>query len=311
MTDQQTRASSPIGRQILVTGGSGLIGSALTRTLIKRGYRVIILSRRPVEVGKRFGDGVTVVGNLNQIDDSHSIDRVVNLAGAQIVGKRWSKSRKKTLWQSRIDLTRELVNFMARRPTPPEVLISGSAIGYYGDSEDRVLDESAAPGNDFGAKLCVAWEQEALRAEQFGSRVCLIRTGLVLSTDGGMLEQMLLPFKLCLGARLGDGTQWMSWIHIADEVAAIVHLLESEHHSGPFNLTAPTPVTNRKFTQSLGTTLNRPTLLAIPEILIKLGLGESALLLLGGQRAKPQQLMNTGFEFRHSGLDAALAHLLR
>lgn len=298
-------------KQVLITGGSGLIGTALTRSLCRQGHHVTILSRKPAATARNFTDSVTTVADLSGLAGSRKFHWVVNLAGAQIVGKRWTESTKKTIWQSRMDTTRNLVDFISRLPIAPEVLVSGSAIGYYGNCEDRQITESAPPSDDFGARLCVEWEQQALRARQFDIRVCLARTGLVLSPQGGILGKMLLPFRLGLGGKLGSGEQWMSWIHIADHVAAIHHLLESQDAEGPYNLTAPTAVTNQQFTETLAGVLNRPSFLGVPGAVIRLGLGEAGELLLGGQNVLPEKLLQSGFRFRYPLLADALRQLLK
>ena len=296
-------------KHILITGGSGLIGSTLAQSLTEDGHAVTILSREPGRHRDRLPGQVNWVKHLEDIADDDPIDQVVNLAGEQIVGKRWTDARKQRIRESRIDLTRNLMAFLAGRSQPPAVIVSGSAIGYYGDQGDKILNESAPPAGDFGARLCVDWEAAAIDSAPSGSRVCLIRTGLVMARHGGMLEQLLLPFKLGLGARLGDGRQWMSWIHIDDQVAVIRFLLDQEQLSGAFNLTAPEPVTNAVFTKSLGNALNRPTFLFAPASAIRFGLGEAADLLLGGQRVIPENLQQAGFRFRFQSLSDALADL--
>jgi uncharacterized protein (TIGR01777 family) len=191
------------------------------------------------------------------------------------------------------------------------VLLSGSAGGYYGNGGDKVLDEAMAAGRDFPSELCASWESAARAAEQSAVRVCLLRAGLVLSQHGGLLGRMLLPFKLALGARLGDGKQWMSWVHIDDYVAMVVRLMNDTSLSGAFNMTAPTPVTNTEFTQTLAQTLHRPALFVAPSFVLKLAMGERACLLLEGQRVIPKRLQSSGFQFAHPRLDGALLDLLK
>lgn len=293
--------------RVLVTGGSGFIGRALTRALTQRGDQVVILSRTPVKVPA--SNGVMVVERLEQV--SGKVDAVVNLAGAPIVDKRWSESRKQLLRGSRIDLTRKLAAWMASREQPPSVLISGSAIGYYGSHQDEVLDETGATESGFPHQLCHAWEQEALAAESGSTRVCLIRTGIVLGPGGGALAKMLPAFRLGLGGPIGKGNQWMSWIHLDDEVGAILYLLDNPSLRGPFNLTAPEPVTNEVFSKALGKALKKPAFFRVPEFVMSLLLGEASELLLEGQRVVPVRLNSAGYEFKYRNLDAALKASLK
>ncbi|MDD9874069.1 MAG: TIGR01777 family oxidoreductase [Gammaproteobacteria bacterium] len=294
---------------ILLTGGTGLIGRALCRALLERGCEITVLSRRPATVGERCG-AVRAIHSLDQWRPGDRYDAVINLAGAPIVGGRWSARRKRTLWDSRVALTEALVEKIAAAGTRPGALLSGSAVGFYGDSGDLEVTESAPAGDDFGARLCDAWEQAARRAEDLGVRVCLLRTGLVLSRAGGMLARMLPPFRLGLGARLGDGSQWMSWIHIDDQVAMMVKLLFEDAHHGAYNLCAPEPVRNADFTARLAAAVHRPAVLFAPAPVIHAALGEAACLLLGGQRAAPARMTAADYRFRHAALDGALQQLL-
>jgi uncharacterized protein (TIGR01777 family) len=240
-----------------------------------------------------------------------AFDAVINLAGEPIVDAYWSDKRKQVLLDSRVALTQKLVQRIASAQQKPTVLLSGSAVGYYGNGGDTVLDEAMAAGHDFPAELCAAWESAARAAEQSGVRVCLLRTGLVLSKRGGLLGRMLLPFKLALGARLGDGKQWMSWVHINDYVAMVLQMLNDASLNSVFNMTAPAPVTNAEFTQTLAQTLHRPALFIAPSFALKLALGERACLLLEGQRVLPKRLESSGFQFSHPQLEGALQELLK
>ena len=290
---------------ILITGGTGLIGQALIPALATGGHRVSVLTRRP---DRYPGSGLRphLFAAIRDIPQDHPVDAVVNLAGAPIVGQRWTGRRKQVLRDSRIALTRELVGWMAHRPVPPGVLISGSAVGYYGDRHGDLLKEDQPCGGDFGAFLCRDWEHEAMNASASGTRVVIIRTGLVLSGKGGMLPPLLRSFGLGLGARIGNGRQWMSWIHVDDQVAAIIHLLSNPESTGAYNLAAPEPVTNAGFSDCLAQVLRRPRLLSVPAPVLHLGLGEAAGLLLGGQRSLPAKLLGEGFEFAHPSLENAL-----
>lgn len=237
-------------------------------------------------------------------------DAVINLAGAPIAAARWSERRKQMLRDSRIALTEALVNAIGKARHKPAVLLSGSATGYYGDGGDTPMTETSDQGADFGAGLCLDWEQMALRAEGHGVRVVLLRTGLVLHPSGGLLGRMLLPFKLGLGAQLGDGRQWMSWIHMRDYVAIVMRLLDDPGATGAFNLTAPQPVTNAQFTATLARVLRRPAFIVAPSALLKIALGEMSVLLIGGQRVLPDRVEAMGYHYSYSTLEPALRSLL-
>lgn len=292
--------------KILLTGGTGLIGRNLCRALLDAGHQLTVLSRKPQSVKRKCGNAVEAISSLSQWDDKRVFDAVINLAGEPIVDARWTESYKKALWDSRVSLTEELVKRIRLATHKPAVLLSGSAIGYYGDRGDEILEESSDAANDFAARLCRAWEAAAQEATDQGVRVCLLRTGLVLSAQGGVLDRMLLPFKLGLGARLGDGTQWMSWIHIDDYVAIVVSLLASAEIDGPINMTAPEPVTNGNFTSNLATALHRPAVFGAPRCVLKFILGERADMLLGGQRVFPAKNLAHGFRFAFPDISRAL-----
>ncbi|MEH6650947.1 MAG: TIGR01777 family oxidoreductase [Motiliproteus sp.] len=297
--------------KLLITGASGFIGSALTRQLLAEQHQIIGLSRKAVKLQKRYGDQkqFRAISNLTEIDDDEVIDAVVNLAGEPILDKRWTDNRKQLLRNSRLQTTEALIDLIERLVQKPEVLISGSAIGFYGSQPgDRVVDELTEGRPGFTHKLCSDWEDKALQAVESQVRVCLLRTGVVLG-DGGALARMLTPFKLGLGGVIGSGQQWFSWIYLDDMVAAIVFLLEHQVLSGAFNATAPEPVTNAVFTKALGRALKRPTLLPMPAMALQLMLGEGAELLCEGQRVMPVRLREAGFEFSCRNIDQALQHL--
>lgn len=296
--------------KILITGGTGFIGSALTRSLIVQGWEVTVLSRNPDSVEKICGTGVKPLNHLNQLNPEDSYQVIINLAGAPIFAARWSDARKQIIRDSRISLTQQLVECMARMTVKPELLISGSAIGYYGDQGDVVLTEQSAAREDFSQKLCADWESEAKKAAQFGVRVCLIRTGLVLAEGGGLLQRMLLPFRLGLGGRLGDGQQWMSWIHRQDWIAIAQTMIADTSMQGAYNATAPNPVTNSEFTRMLAQCLKRPALFPVPAWLLKILLGEMSGLVLGSQRVIPERLLVQGFKFQYPDLSSALSQVL-
>jgi hypothetical protein len=295
---------------ILITGGTGLIGRRLCQALLAEGHELTVFSRKPDSVAEKCGAGVHAIGSLSEWRPSMAFDAVVNLAGEPIVDQRWTDKRKQVLWDSRISLTEELVRRMSAAERKPAVLLSGSAIGYYGGRGDEVLDETSSAGTDFPARLCVGWEAAAREAESLGVRVCLQRTGLVLSKEGGLLGRMLPPFRLGMGARVGDGRQWMSWIHIDDLIAIMLRLLRDEQMHGPYNVTSPQPVTNAEFTRSLAAVLRRPAPFVAPAALLRLSMGESASLLLEGQRVLPKRLQAAQHRYAHPELANALGDLL-
>ncbi|WP_288521576.1 TIGR01777 family oxidoreductase [uncultured Pseudomonas sp.] len=295
---------------ILLTGGTGLIGQHLCQVWRQQGHRLTVWSRRPEQVAKICGTGVRGVARLEDIADEDEVDAVVNLAGAPIADRPWTAARRNLLWTSRVTLTEQLLAWLERRERRPQVLISGSAVGWYGDGGERELTEASPPvKEDFASQLCIAWEETAQRAEALGIRVVLVRTGLVLAADGGFLSRLRLPYKLGLGGALGDGRQWMPWVHIDDQIGLIDFLLQHNEASGPYNACAPEPVRNREFAKRLGRTLHRPAFMPMPALLLKAGLGELSTLLLGGQRACPVRLLAAGFTFRFNDLQSALDNL--
>ncbi|THG78775.1 TIGR01777 family protein [Pseudomonas sp. A-1] len=296
--------------RILLTGGTGLIGRALCRLWAGQGHELVVWSRRPQEVAG-LCSGARGIARLDELAPDLPLDAVVNLAGAPIADRPWTAARRRLLWDSRIGLTGQLVDWLARRPLRPGVLLSGSAVGWYGDGGERRLNEDSPAGSeDFASELCFAWEAAALRAEELGIRVVLVRTAPVLAARGGMLARLLPPFRLGLGGRMGSGRQWMPWIHLEDEVGLIDFLLHHEECRGPYNACAPNPVRNAEFARTLGRVLHRPALLPAPACVLRLALGEMAGLLLGGQHLQPQRTLDAGYRFRFPDLEAALADLL-
>jgi uncharacterized protein (TIGR01777 family) len=295
---------------ILLTGGTGLIGTRLCRYWLSQGHQLTVWSRHPERVSQLCGASVRAIGTLNALNNE-AVDAVINLAGAPIAQRPWTRRRREVLWASRIALTEQLVAWLEAQPRRPRLLISGSAVGWYGDGGERQLDENASPvSEDFASQLCNAWEETAQRAESLGIRVVLLRTGLVLSAEGGMLKQLLKPFRLGLGGPVGNGRQWMPWIHIADHIASIDFLLNNEDASGPYNACAPKPVRNREFASQLGKAVHRPAIVPLPALLLRAGLGELSTLLLGGQRAVPARLLDAGFTFVFQDVQSALDDLL-
>lgn len=295
--------------RILITGATGLIGSKLVQHWRDK-HELISLTRDASKAKQTLGAGVEIVDSLRGINFNH-VDAVVNLAGEPIVGKRWTDEQKRLLCQSRWQLTEQLSHAINTAETAPKVFISGSAIGYYGRQQhQRVDEEYPHPYPEFSHELCHKWEQLALAAQSEVTRVCLLRTGIVLANEGGALHKMLPAFKVGLGGRIADGSQYMSWIHIDDMVQLIDFLLQHPTLTGAFNATAPMPVTNADFSKTLASVLNRPCLLPMPAMALKLMLGEMADLLLTGQCVIPANLTKAGFEFSYPELEPALRELL-
>jgi uncharacterized protein (TIGR01777 family) len=300
--------------RVFMTGGTGFVGTTLTRQLVAKGHEVGILTRnisrdRTPEQGVTFlqGDPTKKGSWQNQ---AAGYDIFINLAGASIF-RRWTKEAKILMRESRIQTTRNLVNTLSGRKGRDTVLLSTSAVGYYGFHEDETLDEGSPPGNDYLATMALDWEKEALRAEEFGVRVLTCRFGIVLGRSGGALAQMVPLFRKGLGSALGSGKQWFSWIHEQDLVNIFLFLLEQQSLSGPVNFTAPEPVTNREFTKALGKALGRYTFLpAVPGIVLRIIKGEFGTVLLKGQRVIPKKLLDAGFHFQFATIRDALTDLV-
>ncbi len=295
----------------LVTGGSGFIGRRLCQKLVDAGDSVIVISRHVKKTALLFKQQVTLLESLDELSDTTKIDVVINLAGEPLAGSRWSKKTKKRFADSRIEMTKSIVSFIARAKHKPAVLISGSAIGFYGLRDDTRLSESD-PGQDcFSHQLCQAWESEAKKAEAFGVRVCLLRTGIVLGEGGGALASLLLPFQLGLGGPIGKGQQWMSWIHIDDLIDMIFFALDNQAINGAINGVSPNPQTNKAFSKTLGKVLHRPVIFTVPAFILRILVGEMAdELLINGQRVLPEKASNSGFEFQYPELEGALRKIL-
>ncbi|HSA61777.1 MAG TPA: TIGR01777 family oxidoreductase [Nitrospiraceae bacterium] len=300
---------------IVVTGGTGFIGRALCKSLVREGHRVSILTRNAREASCLLGAIVTAVewngresGAWEQ--SLEGADAVINLAGAPIADARWTDARKRLLTDSRVLTSRLLVAAMSRCSSKPRTLISASGIGYYGASDDRLLDEGAARGQGFLADLCLAWEAEALRAAESGTRVVLLRTGMVLEQDGGALPKMLVPFRLFAGGPIMPGTQWVSWIHRRDHVGLIQWALATPGVSGPLNTVAPGAVTMTQFCDVLGRVLRRPSWLPVPGLALQVGLGELGTLMTTGQRVNPAKALSAGYVFHYPALEPALRAIL-
>lgn len=300
--------------RILITGGTGLIGRPLSAALVEAGYEVTVLSRDPIEA-KTMPEGV----NLHRWDAKSAdgwghladgADGIINLAGAGIGDGRWSKARKQAIRDSRINAGRAVLEAIQEASVKPKVLIQGSAVGYYGTFDDATsVTEENGPGTDFVSKVCFDWEISTAPVTRMGVRRPIIRTGVVLSNDGGALQRMKLPYKFYAGGKLGDGTQWVPWIHIDDEVRAIIFLLENEAADGPFNLTSPNPATNADLSAALGNAMGRPSFVPAPSFAIRGAFGEMADIVLKGQRVLPERLEELGFEFEYPTLESALQEL--
>src|SRR5438132_7040499 len=300
--------------KILVTGSSGLVGTALTRALASAGHTVCRLVRPQSAGGEGAKEGFAVAWNPASEELGGAgvgADAVVNLAGASIADGRWTAERKALLRSSRIDTTRALVNALARMNARPSVLISASAIGIYGNRGAETLTEESKPGADFLASLAREWEAEALKAEALGIRVALARFGIILAREGGALPKMMLPFKLGAGGRLGSGKQWMSWVTLEDAVQILRFAIENASVRGAINIVSPQPLQNAEFTRVLAKEMHRPALFPAPAIALRLALGEMAdALLLSSQRVAPQALEKLGYRFLHPDLNSALSAIL-
>lgn len=299
--------------RIVITGGSGLIGHALVAELVTAGYEVVILTRNP-QRATGLADGVriagwdarTAQGWGSLADGAYAI---VNLAGENLAGGRWTAERKRRIRQSRLDAGRAVVEAVHAAKRKPAVVVQASGIGYYGPHGDEEVTEDFQPGSDFLGHLAVEWEASTAPVEALGVRRVVIRTGVVLSRKGGALPRLALPFHFFLGGPLGNGCQWVPWIPIEDEVRAIRFLLENETARGPYNLSAPHPVTNRELARALGQVLHRPAWLPVPAPALRLLLGEMASVLLTGQRAIPKRLLEEGFVFQFPEVRPALQNL--
>nr|ABV27423.1 conserved hypothetical protein [Chloracidobacterium thermophilum] len=297
-------------KKLFITGASGFVGRSLLPALQLEGYQIAALSRK---VRDSFSGVRWVLGNAVTPDDwQKEVDGafgLINLAGEPIIGKRWTVEQKKVLHDSRVVTTQNLVTAIAQAKNKPSVLVSASAIGIYPKNEEAELDETSPFADDFLGKLCQEWEDAAKVAEIHGIRTVLLRIGVVLGRDGGALERMLPVFKWGLGGPLGSGNQWFSWIHVADVVGLIMWALSSTHVRGPVNAVAPNPVRMRDFATTLGKVLNRPAFLPAPSFALNLVLGESAQVLLDGQRVLPKVALQGGYQFRFPELEAALRDL--
>lgn len=300
--------------KILITGGTGLIGSALAEDLVNDGHEVTILSRATQPAGRslpgmRFvkWDGKTTQGWEHLVEET---DAIVNLVGENLSAGWWTKKRKTAILQSRVDAGAALVQAIGQATNKPKVLIQSSAVGYYGPNETELFNEEAAPANDFLAQVCQAWEASTQPVEALGVRRVVVRSGVVLSTRAGALPRMLLPFKLFAGGALGSGRQWLSWVHLEDEVRALRHLIQNPQARGIYNISAQ-PVTNGEFARLIGKVMRRPAFFNVPAFIIRLAFGEMSTVVLDGQRVSAQRLESLGFRFKYPQAEAALTHLIK
>lgn len=294
--------------QILMTGGTGLIGQHFIRTFQQ--YRYTVLTRDAVSMPIDLSQRCAYISDLSHLRNLNAFDYVINLAGEPIADKRWNDAQKLRICDSRWHITQQLVELFDKSSEPPTVFLSGSAIGFYGDTGKQQTDETASfVADDFASSLCHKWESIAEGANH-KTRVVALRTGVVLSTKGGALKKMLVPFKFGLGGKIGSGQQIMSWIHIDDMVRAMQFLLDQDVQ-GPVNLTSPNAVDNQSFTKALGHVLHRPTIFPVPAFMLKILMGESSSLLLGSQHIYPQRLLDNGFEFKYAELEPALEQLIK
>jgi uncharacterized protein (TIGR01777 family) len=294
---------------ILVTGGSGFIGRHFCEAADQLGIQLCVLTRNPESAARKLPDSVQLISRLSELSADYTPEVILNLAGEPLADGRWTHRRKQKFYDSRINTTDSLYDFFANREAAPKLLISGSAIGYYGPGEQTV-NETAGAIDGFCHQLCRTWENSAKRFQSLGCRICYLRTGIVLGEEGA-LARMLPAFKLGLGGPIGSGKQWMSWIHIDDMVEIIFECINNPEIQGPVNATAPNPVTNRDFSATLAAVLKRPGYLAMPAIMIKTLFGEMGKeLLLQGQKVIPAKVLDSGFEFKYAKLKAALDNIL-
>jgi uncharacterized protein (TIGR01777 family) len=294
--------------KILITGGTGFIGSTLCSSLLDEKHDIVVMSRHPETIKAP----VQSIAGLEQLEDDVVFDIVINLAGEPIANKRWTVQQKQRISSSRLNMTRKLISYFEATHHKPKLFISASAIGYYGiNKTNEVVSEDGLCDESFSSQLCQKWEAEALKAQSLGIRTCLLRTGIVLG-KGGVLNKMLLPFKLGLGGRVGQGEQWMSWIHLDDLIGIILYCIDHNDLSGPVNVTSPNPVTNKVFTKTLGKVLVRPTLFPIPAVVVKLLMGQlGEELLLAGKKVLPVKILNAGYKFKYEKLDDALLSIVK
>jgi hypothetical protein len=296
---------------ILITGGTGFIGKELRETLLKAGNNLVIITRNPKKYEDESASNQRFISwDDDLVSEMENADAVINLAGENLFGQRWNEQVKESIYNSRIDSTRSLVEAMRSAEKKPSVFISASASGIYGDQGDTILIEEFEAANDFLASVCKDWEEESQKATKLGVRVVNPRIGIVLEEGGGALEKMIPPFKFFVGGPIGDGKQYMSWIHRSDLVKALVFPIENEKLEGAYNVCSPNPATMNEVAETLGDVMNRPSFFRVPKFALDIVLGEAAQPITGSIRMQPKKLQVTGFEFRFEELEEALADII-
>ena len=314
-TSVETRKPLPSieAQNILITGATGFIGTQLCKALLSQGHELTLLIRDSRKAASLLEQGhrLTLIHSLDQLKSSDVFHSIINLAGEPIADGRWSARKKQRILDSRLNTTRQIINHIRSARVKPKVLISGSAIGYYVPRDDALITELSPGTPSFSHQLCVQWEEAANQARQFGVRVCLLRTGIVLGKTGGALAAMLIPYSYGLGGKLGNGNQWMSWIHITDMIGIILQTLANPDIEGPINATAPQPVQNKMFSQTLGSILHRPAVMSVPAFVLRGLLGEVAdEIFLTSQKVIPKKITDHSYRFQYPDLAAALADIL-
>jgi uncharacterized protein len=303
-------------KTVIISGATGFIGTMLVQKLVEKNYAVVVLSRNPKKAVAFRNSGVDVVawdGKSAQGWGSHADGAygIINLAGENIAAGRWTQKRKQAILESRLAAGRAITEAVEKAAQKPRAVIQASGVGYYGNRGDEVLDETSSAGSGFLSDVSLQWEKSTELVEALGVRRAIIRTGIVLGRNGGFLSRVLLPFRLFMGGYMGNGRQWLSWVHMADEVGAICFLLEKEDARGAFNLSSPHPLTAKDFFHELGRALGRPSWLPVPGLALHLALGEMAdELILSGQRALPRKLLQAGYDFQFSAAREALLNIL-
>lgn len=297
-------------KKILITGGTGFVGGFLGEELMKAGNSITIVTRDPSRHKETEAVNQKYIGWDDVETAMHKMDVVINLAGENLFARRWTDTVKKRIYNSRIESTRALVDAMRVSARKPEIFVSASAVGIYGDSGDQLLTEDSAPGHDFLAEVCSDWEKEAIVATDLGVRVAIPRIGIVLEKNGGVIEKLYLPFYFFAGGPIGSGKQYVPWIHMNDLCRSLMHPIHSPEFSGVYNACSPEPVTMNELAKVLGEVMNRPSFFRVPEFVLKLALGEAATPVLSSLRSQPKVLQMSGFEFEHEDLKLALADII-